>query len=119
MQAHECGADQTTLKSEPGRERFGDDGVRRRIFHGVGAVFLRVEFFIRRGDERREADAAGGIAAGILKLAHLLGEFRLAGTHCGDVQRKNVVKNARDDLQPFALGAAEFFHFQPERAFFG
>ena len=90
-----------------------------RIFHAVGAMALGVKFFVRRGVERREADAARGVAAGVLKLGDLLGKFRLAGANGGVVQRENMVEDARDDLQPFAFGAAEFFHFEPERALFG
>src|ERR1035437_10534126 len=75
--------------------------------------------FTRFGNKRREADAARGIAAGVLKIADLLGEFRLAGTRGGGVQRENVIQNARDDLQPVAFGAAKFFDFKPERALLG
>ena len=106
------------MKGHAGRECLGHDSFGGRVFHAVRAVFLRVEFFFRRGLERRDADAARGIAAGALKLADLLGELRLAGTRGGVVQRENMVENARDHLQPFALGPAEFFDFEPERALF-
>ena len=47
---------------------------------------LRVEHFTGRGDERRESDAAGSIAAGILKLRELLDYTRLAGAQSALIQ---------------------------------
>ena len=59
------------------------------------AMFLGVEFLFRRGIERRNPNPASGIAAGILKLANILGEFRLAGTRRGIVERKNIIQDTR------------------------
>ena len=119
MQAHERGTDEPALKRQARRERLGDDGFGGRSFRAVGAMALGVKYFFRRGAERGDADAARGIAAGILETANLLGQFGLAGTRRGVVQRKNMIQDAGDDLQPFAFGAAEFFHFQPQRALLG
>ena len=119
MQAYQGGAEQPALERHAGRECFGHDALGRRIFHAVNAMFLRVKFFVSGGIEQRHANAAGGIATGILKAADLLGEFGLAGTQCGGVQGVDVIQDAGDNLQPFAFRAAEFFNFEAERAFLG
>ena len=81
-------------------------------------VAFGVERFIRLGAERHEADAPRGVAAGVLKMGDLLHQFRLAGARGGGVQQENVVQNAHQHLQPFALAAPELFNFQPQRGLF-
>ena len=67
-----------------------------------------VERFVRRGDKRREADAAHRAAAGVLKMGDLARRIRLAGAHGRAVQRENVVEDAHEHLQPFGLAAPNF-----------
>ena len=118
LQFHERGADEAALKSDARRKYFGDDGISGRIFRAVRALPFGVKFFTGCWFKLREADAARGVAAGVLIVADLLGEFRLAGARGGGVQRKCMIQNTRDDLHPLAFGAAQFFRLQPERAFF-
>jgi len=118
-QPHERGTDQPALERKTGRESFSDDRIRGGILDAVGAESLSVKLFIGRGTKRGDTNPAGGVAAGILKIADLVGEVRLPGTGGGIVECENVVQDAGDHLQPFAFTAAEFFHLEPERTFFG
>jgi diacylglycerol kinase (ATP) len=79
---------------------------------------LGIELFVGRGNERREADAPHGFAAGVLKIRDGFGKFRLAGSNGGGVQRKNMIEDAHENLQPLRFAAVQFFNFQTQRGFF-
>ena len=86
MQAHERRPQQVSLIGETRADGFGDNGPGGRVrFRVHGLVAFGIERIIRRGGKRRQANAARGIAAGILKLGHLLGHARLAGALGGGV----------------------------------
>ena len=118
-QADEDGADQTALISEARGEGFGDDASGGRGFDAVGAMFFGVEFFVRGGGKGHQADAARGLAAGLLELADLGGELGVAGADGGVVEGEDVVENAGENLEPIGFGAAQFFNFQAQGAFLG
>ena len=115
-QADERRTQKPALKRESRRGGFGNHGVGGRLFFPVNNLLaLGIERFIRRGGERNEADAPRGVAAGVLKVGNLFRQFRLAGARGGGVQYENMIKDAHQHLQPFALAAPELLDFQPER----
>ena len=67
---------------------------------------LGVERNARLGNHRHDADAARGLAAGVLKVRELLDHRGLAGAHARLVQRVNVVEDANRDSQPIAFRTA-------------
>ena len=77
-----------------------------------------IERFIDRGCERHLPDAARDIAAGILKVAHLFNQTRLAGALGGFEQRIRMIEQTDDDLKPVAFDAAQFFHLKAQAGFF-
>ena len=117
--ADECGPDELALQRVSGGERFRDERVPwRRIAFG-GLMPLGVEEFAGRGCERDEAHAAGGIATGVLEMRQLVNEFLLARTYRTRVQGVNVIEDVDENLQPVALGPAQFLDFQPQGGFLG
>ena len=82
-------------------------------------MFGGVEKVANRGGEWGQANAAGGVAEGVLKLAELFGERRFTRARGGGVEGEGVVKHADDDLHPVGFGAAEFLHFEAQGAFLG
>ena len=118
-QSHQRRAQKAALKCEARADGLGDCGTGGRFFFPAdGLVAFGIERFARLGAERHEADAARGVAAGILKTGDLLRQLGLAGTRGGGVQHENMVEDAHQHLQPFGLAAPEFFNLQPERSLF-
>ena len=120
MQADERRSHQLALKAIAGCDGFGDSRRGGRNNLGVGElVDLGIVRLARDGDERHEADATRNVAAGVLKQTQLLDEAGLAGAHRRLVDRKYVVQDANEDLQPFVFRAPQFVHFQAQMVFLG
>ena len=110
MQAHERGAQQFSLKRVAGTDCFGDDRAVGNDFLLAGRLVpFGVEQFIRLGDIRREAEPPHGVATGVLKVRYGFDEPLVAGADGAGVQREDMIKDAHEILQPFALRAVQLF----------
>jgi len=79
LQLHQRGPDKFSLKGVSRGDGFIHQRAVGRFGFAAGKpVALFIERLFRSGDKRREADAARGIAAGVLKMSKLLDESRLA-----------------------------------------
>ncbi len=120
LQGDQGGADELALKSVAG----GDGVEDLRVGHGGGLGIgrlmpFRIERLVAGGNKWNQAGAARHITTGILKIAQLLDQARLTGADGGFVQGVGVVKDAHDDLDPFAFHAPQFFHFEAQSGFLG
>ena len=91
-----------------------DEGAFRRL--GTVEQLMRggIEGGARLGQQRRQSDAPGCVAAGVLEMGELLDDVALAGADGRTMQGVNVIEDAHGHAQPVALRAAQFFHFEPE-----
>ena len=109
-----------SLKTVPGGDGLGDECFGGGNNVGIGQLMhFGIVRFAGNGHKRHQTNTAGDVAAGVLKQTQLLDEAGLAGAHRRQVDRKYVVQDANEDLQPFVFRAPQFVHFQAQMVFLG
>ena len=78
---------------------------------------LDIEWLGLAGGEWGQADPARGVAAGVLEIADLLDEGRLAGAQRARVQGMNMIEHPYEHLQPFGFRAVQLLDLEPQRGF--
>src|ERR1051325_4212555 len=92
IQPHERGTKEPPLESVTGGNRFCHSRVWSRFEMLIGQlVTLPVERFRRSRCKTAQPDPAGGVAAGILKIADLLDQRGLTRAHRAHVQSIDMI----------------------------
>ena len=73
-----------------------------------------IKRLVRGRLEGDESQAANRLAAGILKLAKLRLEVRLAGARAREINGIDMVEEPDERLDPFAFSATQLFHLKTE-----
>src|SRR5207249_5500285 len=106
IQPHQRRPEQPALESVTCGNRFRHSRVWSRLDLVIGQlVTLPVERLRRGRGEWRQADSAGSLAAGILKIADLLDQGRLTRAHRALVQGINMIQLQDKELLPVGFGS--------------